>query len=62
MGPRSSIVLCVGFLARILRSGAILASGLLVLLSGSAVSLGEIAGQRLRGCLMFLSEHFVQHG
>jgi hypothetical protein len=57
-----SIVLCVGFLTGGLRLGAILASGLLVLVSGATVSLGEIARQRFRGRLMFLSEPFVHKG
>jgi hypothetical protein len=39
-----------------LRLAAILARGLLVLISRPTVSLGEIAGQRFRGRLMFLSE------
>ena len=53
---------CVGFLKGVLRLGAILASGLLVLVNGPAVSLGEIAGQRFRGRLMFLSEPLVHKG
>jgi hypothetical protein len=57
-----SIVLCVGFLTRILRLGAILASSLLVLVSGVAVSLGEIVGQRFCGRLMFLSEQLMHKG
>ena len=50
---------CIGFLAGGLRLAAILTGGLLVLVSGAAVSLGEIAGQRFRGCLMFFSEPLV---
>jgi hypothetical protein len=49
----------LGFLTGVLRLAVILAGGLLVLVSGAAVSLGEIAGQRFRSCLMFLSEPFV---
>jgi hypothetical protein len=52
-------VLCVGFLTSVLRLTAILMSGLLVLVDGATVSLGEIAGQRFRSCLMFLSEPLV---
>jgi len=40
-----SIVVCVGFLTGGLRLAAILVSGLQVLVRGTAVSLGEIAGQ-----------------
>jgi hypothetical protein len=42
--------------------GANLAGGLLVLLSGTSVGGCEIAGQRFRGRLVFLSEHLVQLG
>jgi hypothetical protein len=42
-------VLCVSFLTGGLRLDAILASGVLVLVSGATVSLGEIARQRFRG-------------
>ena len=63
-GPTAmhSIVLCVGFLTGALRLTAILVSGLQVLVSGPTVSLGEIAGQRFRGRLMFLSEHLMHTG
>jgi hypothetical protein len=63
-GPirRNSIVLCVGFLTGGLRLGATLVSGLQVLVNGPKVSLGEIAGQRFRGRLMFLSEHLMHKG
>jgi hypothetical protein len=63
-GPtaKHSIVLYVGFLTGRLRLAAILASGLPVLLSGPAVSLGIIVGQRFRGRLMFLSEPLVHKG
>jgi len=53
---RDSIALRVGFLTGGLCQPAILARGLLVLVSGAAVSLGKIAGQRFRGRLMLLSE------
>jgi hypothetical protein len=56
-----SIVFCVGFLTGVLRLGAILVSGLPVLVSGATVSLGEVVGQRFRGRLMFLCEQLV-HG
>jgi len=52
-------VFCVGLLTGVLRLTAILASGLLVFVNGATVSLGEIAGQRFRSCLMFLSEPLV---
>lgn len=55
-------MLCVGFLAGVLRLGAILASGLLVLLSRAAVGIGEIAGQFFRGCLVFLGECLMHQG
>jgi hypothetical protein len=48
-------VLYVGFPTGGLRLGAIVASGLSVLVSGATVSI-EIAGQRFRGRLMLLSE------
>jgi DoxX len=46
-------VLYVGFLTGGLRLAAMLADGLLVLVSGAAVSLSEFAGQRLRGRLAY---------
>jgi hypothetical protein len=41
---------------------AILASSVSVLVSGATVCLGEIAGQRFRGRLMFLCEQLVHGG
>ena len=57
-----SIVLCIGFLTGALRLTAILVSGLQVLLSGPAMSLGEIVGQRFRGRLMFFCEQLMHKG
>lgn len=56
------IVLRVGFLPSMLRLGAILAGGLLVLLGRAAVSLGEIAGQFFRGRRVFLGKRLVHQG
>ena len=55
-------MLCVGFLTGGLRPAAILAGGLFMLVSGAAVSLGEIAGQRFRSRFMLLSEPLVHEG
>jgi hypothetical protein len=55
-------VLRVGFLTGGSRLGAILAGGLHVLVSGATVGLGEIAGQRFRRRLMFLSEPLMHQG
>ena len=55
-------MVCVGFLTGGLCLAAILDSSLQVLVNGATMSLDEIAGQRLRSRLMFLSEHLVHEG
>ena len=57
-----SIVVCVGFLTGGLCLAAILDSSPEVLVNGATMSLGEIAGQRLRSRLVFLSEQLVHEG